>query len=82
LRDTVGGKSAGYERLLSQARETVIEEMVAEADQAGAKAVIGVDVGYESIQVGQGGEYADDQHFGHRRQSVALWVELSNLSTY
>jgi uncharacterized protein YbjQ (UPF0145 family) len=55
LRDIVGGRSAGYERSLRQARETAIEEMVAEAQGLGADAVIGVDVDYESIQVGQGG---------------------------
>ncbi len=55
LRDIVGGRSAGYERSLKQARETAIEEMVAEAQQIGADAVIGVDVDYESIQLGQGG---------------------------
>ena len=32
-----------------------IGEMVAEAEQLGADAVIGVDVDYESIQIGQGG---------------------------
>ena len=55
LRDIVGGRSAGYERSLRQARETALEEMVAEAEQMGADAVVGVDVDYESIQVGQGG---------------------------
>jgi uncharacterized protein YbjQ (UPF0145 family) len=55
LRDIVGGRSAGYERSLRQARETAIGEMVAEAEQMGADAVVGVDVDYESIQVGQGG---------------------------
>ncbi len=55
LRDIVGGRSAGYERSLREARQTAIDEMVAEAEQAGADAVIGVDVDYESIQVGQGG---------------------------
>ena len=52
LRDIVGGRSAGYESSLRQARETAIGEMVAEADQMGAEAVIGVDVDYESIQLG------------------------------
>ncbi len=33
LRDIVGGRSAGYERSLRQARETAIGEMVAEAEQ-------------------------------------------------
>jgi uncharacterized protein YbjQ (UPF0145 family) len=50
-----GGRSAGYEGSLRRARETVIGEMVAEAEQQEADAVVGVDVDYESIQVGQGG---------------------------
>jgi uncharacterized protein YbjQ (UPF0145 family) len=53
LRDILGGRSAGHERSLRQARETALEEMMAE--QLGADAVVGVDVDYESIQVGQGG---------------------------
>ena len=40
---------------MRQARETAIAEMVAEAEQLAADAVVGVDVDYESIQVGQGG---------------------------
>ena len=55
LRDIVGARSAGYERSLRQARETAIGEKVAEAEQLGADAVVGVDVDYESIQLGQGG---------------------------
>ena len=37
LRDIVGGRSAGYERSLRQARETAIGEMVAEVEQIGAR---------------------------------------------
>ena len=55
LKDITGGRSAGYERSLREARETATGEMVAEAERMGADAVIGVDVDYESIQVGQGG---------------------------
>jgi uncharacterized protein YbjQ (UPF0145 family) len=55
LRDIVGGRSAGYERSLRQARETAIGEMVSEAERLGADAVIGVGVDYESIQIRQGG---------------------------
>ena len=40
---------------LREARDTATSEMVSEAEQMGADAVIGVDVDYESIQVGQGG---------------------------
>jgi uncharacterized protein YbjQ (UPF0145 family) len=42
LRDMVGGRSAGYERSLREARQTAIPEMVAEPEQLGADAVIGV----------------------------------------
>jgi uncharacterized protein YbjQ (UPF0145 family) len=55
LKDITGGRSAGYERSLREARETATGEMVAEAERMGADAIIGVDVDYESIQVGQGG---------------------------
>jgi uncharacterized protein YbjQ (UPF0145 family) len=55
LKDITGGRSAGYERSLREAREMATGEMVAEAERMGADAVIGVDVDYESIQVGQGG---------------------------
>ena len=55
LRDVVGGRSAGYERSLRQVRETTIGEMVAEAEQLGAEAMIGVNVDYKIIQIGQGG---------------------------
>jgi uncharacterized protein YbjQ (UPF0145 family) len=55
LRDIVGGRSAAYESSLRQARETAIEEMITEADQMSADAVIGMDVDFESIQIGQGG---------------------------
>jgi uncharacterized protein YbjQ (UPF0145 family) len=55
LRDIVGGRSAGYESSLREARDTALAEMVSEAEQKGADAVVGVDVDYESIQLGQGG---------------------------
>ena len=32
----------------------MLEEMVAEAEQLGAEAVIGVNVDYESVQIGEG----------------------------
>jgi len=51
----VGSRSAGYERSLREARDTAIAEMVSEPEQKGADAVVGVDVDYESIQLGQGG---------------------------
>jgi uncharacterized protein YbjQ (UPF0145 family) len=55
LRDIVGGRSAGYERSLRQARETALDEITQQAEDLGADAIIGVDIDYESIQLGQGG---------------------------
>lgn len=53
VRDVVGGRSGAYESTLRDARATAMAEMVAEARQLGADAVIGVDLDYETI--GQNG---------------------------
>ena len=55
IRDIVGGRSATYERELRRARDIAIEEMKAAAAEKGANAVVGVDLDFETIQVGSGG---------------------------
>lgn len=55
IRDIVGGRSAAYEQELRKARQIAIDEMTMQASEVGANAVIGVDLDYESIQIGQGG---------------------------
>jgi uncharacterized protein YbjQ (UPF0145 family) len=55
FRDIVGGRSASYERELRKAREIAIQEMVAQATELGGTAVIGVDIDYETIQMGGAG---------------------------
>lgn len=55
IRDIVGGRSASYEVELRKAKQLAIDEMSAQAREMGANAVIGVDIDYENIQVGQGG---------------------------
>ncbi|MFC2160649.1 heavy metal-binding domain-containing protein [Acidobacteriota bacterium] len=55
IRDIVGGRSAAYEKELRQAKAIAVQEMEAEAKSLGGNAVIGVDLDYETIQVGQGG---------------------------
>jgi uncharacterized protein YbjQ (UPF0145 family) len=55
IRDIVGGRSAAYEKELKQAKEIAVEEMKEQARAVNANAVIGVDLDYETIQVGQGG---------------------------
>src|SRR5688500_15770572 len=55
IRDIVGGRSAAYEKELRAAREIALTEMQAAAAALGGNAVIGVDVDYENISMGQGG---------------------------
>jgi len=49
IRDMVGGRSAAYERELQNARDIAISEMSQRASQAGANAVVGVDLDYEVL---------------------------------
>ncbi len=49
LRDIVGGRAGSYERVLREARDAAISEMVDEAQRRGANAVVGVDLDYETI---------------------------------
>jgi uncharacterized protein YbjQ (UPF0145 family) len=49
VRDVVGGRSGGYEKVLRSAREHALEEMIDEAKSRGADAVLGVDLDYEVI---------------------------------
>ncbi len=48
LRNVFGGRSAGYEDEMAQAREEVLREMSQRAEKLGANAVIGANVGYEN----------------------------------
>ena len=49
IRDFVGGRSGAYEEVLRQAKETAIKEMEEQSARLGAKAVIGVDLDYETV---------------------------------
>jgi uncharacterized protein YbjQ (UPF0145 family) len=49
IRDLVGGRSATYERELSNAREIALRELAERAAQLGANAVVGVDLDYEVL---------------------------------
>ena len=55
IRDIVGGRSAGYEKSLRQAKDTAMREMVQQAQSLGANAVIGIDIDYETITTSNGG---------------------------
>lgn len=49
VRDVVGGRSKAYEDALRGARQEALREMSARAGEAGADAVIGVDIDYEVL---------------------------------
>ena len=53
LRDIVGGRSGAYEQELRKARTIALDELTQAATAAGADAVVGVDIDYETV--GQGG---------------------------
>ena len=55
IRDIIGGRSSAYEKALRQARDIAIREMCDEAASLGANAVVGIDLDYETIEVGDRG---------------------------
>jgi len=55
IRDIVGGRSAAYENELRSARDIALAEMQEAAAALGGNAVVGVDIDYENISMGQGG---------------------------
>ena len=55
IRDIVGGRSAAYENELRKAKQIAMDEMMEQAQELGANAVVGVDLDYETIQLGSGG---------------------------
>jgi len=44
-----GGRSAGHEELIIRTREEALEEMMTEARQLGANAIIGLSIDYEML---------------------------------
>jgi uncharacterized protein YbjQ (UPF0145 family) len=55
IRDIVGGRSAAYEKELRAARDLALGEMQEAARALGGNAIVGVDLDYENITVGQSG---------------------------
>jgi len=49
IRDIVGGRSKSYEKVLAEAKETSLEEMMQRAQALGANAVVAIDIDYETI---------------------------------
>ncbi|MEM9988813.1 MAG: YbjQ family protein [Pseudomonadota bacterium] len=54
LRDIFGGRSGGYQKALREARDHAMADMIAEAQELGADAVIGIDIDYEAIDTQKG----------------------------
>ena len=49
IRDIVGGRSGSYEKVLREAKDTSMEEMMHRAEELGANAIVGIDIDYETI---------------------------------
>lgn len=49
IRDIVGGRAGAYEKELRKAKETAINEMIEEARNLGANAILSVDLDYETV---------------------------------
>ena len=49
IRDIVGGRSGSYEKVLIEAKETSLQEMMQRAQAMGANAIVGIDIDYETI---------------------------------
>lgn len=54
IRDIVGGRSQAYEQELQKAKDIDIGEMEEQATAAGANAIVGIDLDYETIGMGSG----------------------------
>ena len=54
LSNFFGGRSSSYEDELIQAREQAMNEMMQRAHQAGANAIVGVDIDYEVLGTDNG----------------------------
>ena len=49
LTDFFGGRSGSYEKVLNEAKDSAIQEMVQRAQTLGANAIVGIDIDYETI---------------------------------
>ena len=52
ITDIVGGRSAVYERELTQARDIALKEIEENAAALGANGIVGVDLDYEAVREG------------------------------
>ena len=53
IRDIGGGRAGSYEKVLREAKDTSLNEMMVRANAMGANAIVGIDIDYETV--GSGG---------------------------
>jgi uncharacterized protein YbjQ (UPF0145 family) len=49
LRDFFGGRSGTYERVLEEAKQYAMNELIQKAQAMGANAIVGIDLDYETV---------------------------------
>ena len=49
IHDVIGGRTSSYEKVLRQGKDTAIKDMMQNALQMGANAIVGIDLDYEAI---------------------------------
>jgi uncharacterized protein YbjQ (UPF0145 family) len=49
ITDVLGGRSGAYEKNLKQGRAIALQDMMTEARELGADAIVGVDIDYETV---------------------------------
>ncbi len=49
IRDIVGGRTASYETVLREAKDSALSELQENARLLGANAVVGIDIDYETV---------------------------------
>ena len=55
IRDLLGGRAGSYEKVLRKAKQEAVADMLEQARELGANAVVGVDLDYETVQIQDGG---------------------------
>lgn len=49
IRDVVGGRAGGYEKVVGGARQAALDDMMEAARELGADAIVGIDLDFETI---------------------------------
>jgi uncharacterized protein YbjQ (UPF0145 family) len=49
LRDVFGGRSGTYEKVMAEAKENAMNELIQKAQAMGANAVVGIDLDFETV---------------------------------